>query len=357
VTDLAEILRSKRSEIVERWLHQIGREHERHDLPAAELRDHLPIFFNQLVDALSRKTDPVQAESTAVASRHGEQRLRVGFDVDEVVREYDLLGDTILRAADAAGVAVSIDQMGILLRLLNAGTAEAVAAYVRRRDDEAKREAATHVSFVAHELRNPLNTAVLALTGLRRTLLSPGGKLVDMLDRSVARIRELVDQVLAAARFPNVELRMEPLAIRELLAEAVQEVEPKAEHKTISVTLDVDDGLLVEGDRRLLHSLAANLIGNAIKFTTPGGSVIINGKRDDGQVVIEIADGCGGLPQGSLAELFEPYVQRGADRSGLGLGLAIVRQAVEAHGGTVGVRNAGTSGCVFTVRLPAPPRS
>jgi len=150
---------------------------------------------------------------------------------------------------------------------------------------------------------------------------------------------------------------MEPLAIRDLLAEAVQEVEPKAEHKTISVTLDVEDGLLVEGDRRLLHSLAANLIGNAIKFSAPGGSVVIKGKRDDGQVVIEFADGCGGLPQGSLAELFEPYVQRGADRSGLGLGLAIVRQAVEAHGGTIGVRNVGTVGCVFTVRLPAPPPS
>jgi signal transduction histidine kinase len=295
--------------------------------------------------------------STAAASRHGEQRLRVGFDVDEVVREYDLLGDTILRAADAAGVAVSIDQMRTLLRLLNAGTAEAVAAYVRRRDEEAKREAATHVSFVAHELRNPLNTAVLAITGLRRTLLSSGGKLVDMLDRSVARIRELVDQVLMAARFPNVELRIEPLAIGDLLAEAVQEVEPKAEHKNISVTLDVEDGLLVEGDRRLLHSLAANLIGNAIKFTAPGGSVVIKGKRDEDQVVIEFADGCGGLPQGSLAELFEPYVQRGVDRSGLGLGLAIVRQAVEAHGGTIGVRNAATIGCVFTARLPAPPRS
>ena len=62
---------------------------------------------------------------------------------------------------------------------------------------------------------------------------------------------------------------------------------------------------------------------------------------------------CGGLPDGASTELFEPFVQRGTDRSGLGLGLAIVRQAVEAHGGTVAVENLPGRGCVFTVRLPA----
>jgi signal transduction histidine kinase len=266
---------------------------------------------------------------------------------------YDLLGDAILEAADEAGVAVSINQTRILFRLLNAGMAEAVAAYVQRRDEEAKREAGEHVSFVAHELRNPLGTAALAMTGLRRTLLSPGGKLVEMLDRSLTRIRELVDQVPTAARFPNVRLRMDRLAVRDVLAEAVEEVEPKAEHKRITVTLDVDQGLVVEGDRRLLHSVAANLVGNAIKFTLAGGSVVIRGTRDKDQAVIEVADGCGGLPEGSPADLFQPYVQRGADRSGFGLGLAIAKQAVEAHGGTIGVTTAPGVGCTFIVRLPA----
>jgi signal transduction histidine kinase len=356
VADLADLLRAKRPEIVDRWVQRIAGEHRADELPPAELRDHLPIFLTELIDALSRRTEPEQAEGTAAASRHGEQRLRAGFDVDEVVREYDLLGDTILEAADTASVVVSIDHMRILLRLINAGTAEAVVAYVRRRDEEAEREAATHVSFVAHELRNPLSTATLAMTGLRRTSLSPGGRLVEMVERSLTRIQELVDQVLTAARFPNVELKMEPLGIRNVIEEAVRGVEPNAEHKRIRVTVNATEDLVVQGDRRLLHSMAANLIGNAIKFTVPGGDVVIEGRRDDdGHVVVECADACGGLPRGSPAELFQPYVQRGADRSGLGLGLAIVKQAVVAHGGTVEVRNVPGVGCIFAVRIPSAP--
>src|SRR5262249_29806339 len=156
-------------------------------------------------------------------------------DVDQVLREYDLLGQTILEVANAAGIAISIAQTRILLALLDAGRAEAVAAYVRRRDEQAKRDADEHVSFVAHELRNALNTVTLSRSGLKRTLLTPGGGLVDMLDRGVRRIRELVDQVLTASRFPHTPLRMERVAIRDVVGEVVQELGPKAEDKDVEV--------------------------------------------------------------------------------------------------------------------------
>jgi len=355
MTDLAELLRAKRSEIVEAWLRRIAREPNHVDLSAAELRDHLPIFFDQVVEALTHGAQAKEDQSRIAASQHGEQRLHAGFNVDEVVREYDLLGDTILEAADAERVVVSIVQTRILLQRLAAGRVEAVAAYVRRRDEEAQRETSDHLSFVAHELRNPLNSAALATTGLRRAL--PDNKLVEMLDRSVTRMRDLVEEVLTAARFPKVQLRMERLVIRDVLTQAIQEIEPKAEHKGITVTLDVDEKLIVEGDRRLLHSVAANLIGNAVKFSVPGRSVVVRCRRDNDQALVEFEDGCDGLPDGSPQDLFEPYVQRGKDRSGLGLGLAIVKQAVEAHGGTIEVTNVPTVGCVFRVRLPSAPTS
>jgi signal transduction histidine kinase len=111
-------------------------------------------------------------------------------------------------------------------------------------------------------------------------------------------MRELVDQVLTTARFPTVELRMERLAVRDVVAEAVEEIAPK-------------------------------------------------------HAVVQFKDGCDGLGDGSPEDLFQPYVQRGTDRSGLGLGLAIVKQAVDVHRGSIEVTNTPGSGCVFAIRLPA----
>jgi signal transduction histidine kinase len=115
----------------------------------------------------------------------------------------------------------------------------------------------------------------------------------------------------------------------------------------------MDEGLQVEGDERLLRSAIGNLVRNAIKFSEPGGTITVRGRAAGGTVTVEVEDACGGLPVESTSELFEPFVQRGADRTGLGLGLAIVRQAIEAHHGTVEVRNLPGRGCVFTARLPA----
>ena len=352
MTHLADVLRAKRGEIVDVWLRRIRRENRPADMSSAELRDHLPTFFGDLVDALEHGDEPGRAESTAAASRHGEQRLHAGFDVDQVIREYDLLGQTILAIADAAGIAIPIAQTRILLALLDAGRSEAVAAYVRRRNEQAKRDADEHVSFIAHELRNALSTVTLSLTGLKRTMLNPGGRLVDMLDRGVRTIRELVDQVLTAARFPHTPLRMECVAIGDVIGEVVQELGPKAEHKDIETRVEIGGDVVLEADRRLLHSVAANLIGNAIKFTRPGGCIVVRATTDDGDVVLDFEDACGGLPDGATEDLFQPYVQRGKDRSGLGLGLAIVKQAIEAHAGTVELTNRPGAGCRFRLRLP-----
>jgi signal transduction histidine kinase len=352
MTDLAELLNAKRSEVMDRWLRRIKREHGSDDLSTAELRDHLPIFFSELLDTLTHRKEPTEAESTATAAKHGEQRLRHGFDVDAVVREYDLLGDTILEAAASEGITFSIAEARVLLQLLYAGTAEAVAAYVQRRNEEAQRQAGEHLAFIAHELRNPLGSARTALAALRRTALASGGKLVELLDRNLARLRELVDQVLTAQQASRIEVRWERLVLQDVLAKAAEELEPEAENKGVRLALDVEDGLVIEGDRRLLHSVATNLVSNAVKFSRPGGTIMIRGRRQEDRAIVEVEDACGGLPDGSPADLFKPYVQRGEDRSGLGLGLAIVKQAIEAHGGAIDVRNQPGAGCVFIVAVP-----
>ncbi len=112
-------------------------------------------------------------------------------------------------------------------------------------------------------------------------------------------------------------------------------------------------GATIEADRQLLGSAVGNLLGNAFKFTRPGGHVVLRTIVGGACVSIEIEDECGGLPPSQADELFRPFEQRGTDRTGLGLGLAISRRAVAANGGSMRVRDIPGKGCVFTIDLPA----
>ena len=114
----------------------------------------------------------------------------------------------------------------------------------------------------------------------------------------------------------------------------------------------VDDGLLVEADQQVLTAVVTNLLQNAFKFTRPGTTVVLSVTASAERVLIEIQDECGGLPSGDVNELLRPFQQRGADRTGMGLGLAFSRLAVEANNGRVYARNLPDRGCVFGIDLP-----
>jgi signal transduction histidine kinase len=123
--------------------------------------------------------------------------------------------------------------------------------------------------------------------------------------------------------------------------------------RAIRVSVQADDALEIHADERLLVSAVSNLIQNAFKFTKNDGHILLRASRAGEHVVIEVEDECGGLPPGKDEELFEPYVRRGANKCGLGLGLAITREAIEKHGGRISVRNLPGKGCVFSVILGA----
>jgi len=119
----------------------------------------------------------------------------------------------------------------------------------------------------------------------------------------------------------------------------------------------VPAGLYIDGDAQIVRSIVTNLVQNACKFTHKQGRVRLSLRVTLDRVTIDVADECGGLPPGKAEALFEPYEQRGSDRSGLGLGLAISRRGAHSIGGTLSVRDIPGTGCVFSVELRRSPIS
>ena len=119
--------------------------------------------------------------------------------------------------------------------------------------------------------------------------------------------------------------------------------------------IPVEDGVAIEADRQVLAAVVGNLLQNAFKFTRPRTTVTLRVGASAERVLIEIQDECGGLPGGNVNELFRPFEQRSADRTGVGLGLAFSRWGVEANNGRIYARNLPDKGCVFTLDLPRLP--
>jgi signal transduction histidine kinase len=353
---LHELLSDHRAEVLERWTRQVVSRIDGEDLSKVELLDHMPEFLDEIVGCLraAPHVDPMGVAQSDKGAEHGRQRLRVGFDVDEVVREYGVLADVILEVAEAAGTPLDPREVRVFQAQLSVGAAAAVAAYVERRDDEVRRQAARHRSFIAHELRTPLGTATTALTILRQRHGDAASVEVALLQRNLGKLRELIDQVLVEGRL-DAGARPDCAAIdfAALVREATDESASHADSRDVRIVVGAPPTLPGVGDRRLLLSTIENLVRNGIKYSAPGSEVTVTASRHGDDVMIEVNDGCGGFEPAPGVDVFEPFVQVGEDRSGFGLGLAIAKQAAESHGGDVAFRNAAPRGCVFTLTVPA----
>jgi signal transduction histidine kinase len=352
-SSLFSLLKARRQELIDLWGRQINAALGE-PLTRAELLDHMPVFVDELTAALYPEAVPFPGGSVS-AEEHGAQRLRLGFDVGEVVREYGILHVCILRLCQEAAVDITIAEHELLVRWMSSGMADAISQYVNQRDVEVQRSASEHLGFIAHELRSPLSAARLAFQRLRGRELAKGGQFTQVLERNLKRTADVIDTTLTHASLKmGVAIRPERLVLHRLLEEIRSDAFGEAEDKGIAIEIDAPPGLTIEADPRLLRSALANLLLNAVKFSHDDEKVTMRALQSEGRLLIEIADACGGLPPGKAEELFAPLVQRGEDRSGFGLGLAIAMQAAEAHNGTIKVRDVPGKGCVFVIDLPAP---
>ena len=230
---------------------------------------------------------------------------------------------------------------------------------------EADRQKDAFLAMLAHELRNPLAPVLNATQVLR--LREPADPVVaqqrDVIDRQVAQMRRLLDDLLDAARISRgtIQVRKEPTDLRAALETAVEAVRPLIEGKGHHLRVELPaDPLVLEGDVTRLTQVFSNLLNNACKYTDPGGTITLTAVHEEDEVVVRVRDTGVGMPPEMLERAFDLFTQ--ADQTpdrvqgGLGIGLTLVKRLVAMHGGTVAAESAGPGqGSQFVVRLPLMP--
>ena len=322
----------------------------------AEVSHGVPLFLDQLVITLRGGQDQLNPEISRSAVLHGHDLLLQGFTVSQVVHDYGDICQSITELALEQEAPISTDDFRTLNRCLDDAIAGAVTEFGRGRNqstlDGADARGNERLGFLAHELRNLLNTSILAFDVLQTGDVGVGGSTGKVLRRNLLAARNLIGRSLAEVRLTQGIEHRKRFAVAGFIEEVAQGASLAANERDITFTvMPVEDGVAIEADWQVLASAIGNLLQNAFKFTRPRTVVTLRVVASADRVLIEIEDECGGLP-GNTADLFRPFDQRGADRSGLGLGLAYSRWAVEANQGRIFARTVSSKGCVFTVDLP-----
>ncbi len=220
------------------------------------------------------------------------------------------------------------------------------------------------VSTVSHELKTPLTSVQMAVHLLLEEVVGPlNSKQIELLlaarhdaDRILAMIDDLLD--LSRIEQGRVRMNLQPESVATLIAEAEARMDPQAEDAGIGLSADrIDHDLAVLVDRDRIHHVFDNLIGNAIQHTPRGGAIRLSARVEGPDIAVEVHDTGRGIPAEHLPHLFDKFyrVPGQATAGGAGLGLAIAREVIAAHGGRIEVDSQPGRGTTFTFSLPACP--
>lgn len=320
-----------------------------------ELAHGVPMFLTRLSQVLESGDGRTASDGGARINdnRHGSDLLQHGFTIAQVVLDYGDICQAITAHAVELGAPISVEEFQTLNQCLDSAIADAVTGYVRQRDlDVRGAEAVRHGSF-AHEVRNKVSAALLALELLKAGRVGLSGSTMGVLERSLRSLRELVDRSMSEARLSAGVLRRQRLRLAELIEEMEVEASIDAGRRGLELTVERPDSeVFVDVDRHLFTCALSNLVQNALKFTRPGSHVWLRTRTAGGRVRIEVEDECGGLRATQYDSMFRAFSPGESPQSGTGLGLAISHQATVANGGSLSVHNYPGRGCVFVIELP-----
>ncbi|HZG94556.1 MAG TPA: HAMP domain-containing sensor histidine kinase [Mycobacteriales bacterium] len=279
-----------------------------------------------------------------------------------ITRSSAALGEAAQRVGAGEPLTAPLDPDTRELRLLAEALRSASVRLAESRDRERSVEAARRelVAWVSHDLRSPVAALRAMAEALEDGVVADLATVADYhgrMRRETVRLGRMIDDLFELAAIHAGALVVTPRrsSLRDLVDEVLQSAEPLAAAKRLTLDADDVDDVVALVDPDQLARVARNLVANAIRHTPPGARVAVRCGVRDGTPYLEVADACGGIPEADLARLFEvgyrgEWARTPGHDVGAGLGLAIAKGIVDAHGGRLDVRNED-AGCTFTVTL------
>lgn len=364
IEPLAVLIKQQHDALLARWRQLVRQLPSAKNLAIPALNDHVPALLEELVNELlvaSHKTIP-QALLEVSPPVHGRQRQQDGFDIVEVVAEYNILRGCIHDLAEQNGLSLEGQAFHILNRVLDGAISLAVQTFATQQALEVQRRREEYLAFVAHDLRTPLNAISLAGSVLELAFagLCGSGDTAQMfktLHRNVKQLQGLVDKILKESDHirteSGVKLERREFDLWPLVEALIHDLHPVAGTGSTQLINKIPVELTAYADASALKRVFQNLVANAIKYT-PRGEVVIGarGTGADGGVECWVSDNGEGIPEDRLQVIFDKLETDPEREGGTGLGLAIVKTFVEAHGGQVAVESKQGVGSTFQFTLP-----
>lgn len=370
-----DFLIANRAELERRCREKVAARPHRLPPNKQQMEQGIPLFLDQLIRTLQAEHKGKMAEALALsgpssgdpgnhaelgvtAAIHGADLLTLGYSINEVVHNYGDLCQAVSDLSIDLNQKFEISEFRTLNRCLDNGIADAVTAFSDQRDfviaDEQALERNERLGFFAHELRNHLNTAMLALAAIKSGNVGLTGSTGGVLDRSLVGLQRLIDRSLAEVRIgPGMALHRSLFSLDNFIGEVKYSASLEAEMLNCRFYVEQTPSLLmIEADKDLLFSALGNLLQNAFKFSGMDGVVTLSVEAGAERIRIHVKDSGPGLSAEVAQDIFLPFTQSGTNKSGLGLGLSIARRSVEANDGLLTLESKLGEGCVFTIDMP-----
>jgi two-component system, OmpR family, phosphate regulon sensor histidine kinase PhoR len=361
---LASLIVSERETLLTWWREQVRQLPSAKHLDFPTLNDHVPALLDELAAAFRDVDEQTIPEALVEGSPpiHGLERYEHGFDIVEVVAEYNILRGCIHDLAEKNGLSLSGKAFHILNRVFDEAIGLAIQTFATQQALEVQRRRDEYLAFVTHDLRTPLNAIALATrileldTATGRTG-ADAERILSMLRRNVRHLESLIEKVLKESAHVQTEMGMQLerriFDLWPLVESVIQDVKPVADTAGTKVFNRIPQDLGIYADASLLKRIFQNLLANAITYT-PRGEVIIDAREADpsGSIECLVSDNGSGIPKSRLENIFKKLETDPQKQGGIGLGLAIVKSFVEAQGGTVSVETMEGVGTTFRFILP-----